>query len=182
MIDIQQLEQIDLSEIGKLVIEDEFRNYFLDAPGREHYKLLSYYSTQYSNTTLLDIGSYKGCSALALSYNGTNTVKSFDISTGLKQLYSYPTNVEFIVDDVSKPEYKSLIMSSPFIMLDTDHNGIFEHMFYEYLKDIKYTGTVMFDDINFNEAMKLFWKSIKHEKYDLTDIGHHSGTGLVIFN
>jgi hypothetical protein len=29
--------------------------------------------------------------------------------------------------------------------------------------------------------MKEFWNSIKQEKYDVTDKGHWSGTGIVFF-
>lgn len=181
-IDIDKLNTIDLSKLSTLIMEDEFRGYFLDVPGKEHYKLLAYFSNQHENSTLLDIGSYKGCSALALSYNDSNNVISFDIRSDLKRIYEYPKNVQFIVDDISNGNYNDIILSSPFIMLDTDHDGIFEHMFYEYLKDIKYKGLVLLDDIHYNDAMKLFWNSIKHEKYDISEFGHHSGTGLVIFN
>jgi hypothetical protein len=39
----------------------------------------------------------------------------------------------------------------------------------------------MLDDIHLNDDMKLFWNNITEEKYDLTSIGHWSGTGLVVF-
>jgi hypothetical protein len=29
--------------------------------------------------------------------------------------------------------------------------------------------------------MDNFWDGLKNEKYDLTEIGHHSGTGIAIF-
>ena len=46
----------------------------LNNVGKEHYKLLSYFSTLFNNSNILDIGTYSGCSALALSYNSTNTI------------------------------------------------------------------------------------------------------------
>jgi hypothetical protein len=39
----------------------------------------------------------------------------------------------------------------------------------------------MLDDIHLNEAMINYWNSFTEEKYDLTNIGHWSGTGMVIF-
>jgi hypothetical protein len=61
-----EIAKIDLSELSQLVIEEEFRGYFLSEPGLEHYKLLSHISLLYNNVNLLDIGTYKVCSALAL--------------------------------------------------------------------------------------------------------------------
>ena len=42
---------------------------FYDKSGIEHYSMLAYLSTYYNNKTILDIGTYKGGSALALSFN-----------------------------------------------------------------------------------------------------------------
>jgi predicted O-methyltransferase YrrM len=177
----QNVEQINLSDLSINVIEDQFRDYFLGNPGEEHYKLLSWFSTKFKNQTLLDIGTYKGCSALALSYNTENKVVSFDIREDLKQLYSAPSNIQFIVDDCLKEQYNTLILNSPFILLDTDHDGIFEKQFLEYLQKNKYRGSVMFDDIYLNDIMIEFWNSIKEEKFDISHVGHYTGTGLVIF-
>jgi hypothetical protein len=49
------------------------------------------------------------------------------------------------------------------------------------LHDIKWNGLLLLDDINFNEPMNQFWNNISEEKYDITKIGHWSGTGLVNF-
>jgi hypothetical protein len=37
------------------------------------------------------------------------------------------------------------------------------------------------DDINLNNPMKEFWNVITEDKYDISEYGHWSGTGLVIF-
>ena len=50
----------------------------------------------------------------------------------------------------------------------------------DFLIDNNWHGKLLLDDINLNQEMKNFWNGISHEKYDLTDIGHWSGTGLVI--
>lgn len=181
LLDKKKIESVDLNTFSEYVLEPEFRAYFLDVPGKEHYRLLGNVSMNFNNSTLLDIGTYKGCSALALALNPTNQVKSFDIRLGLRGISDYPENVEFIVDNVLDKKYKNLILSSKFIILDTDHDGTFEKEFYEYLKSINYIGYLMLDDINYNDEMRLFWNSISEEKYDITNIGHHSGTGLVIF-
>lgn len=175
------IREINLEPLSTLILEQEYKKYFLGTPGEEHYSLLAYISTLYNKETLLDIGTYKGCSALALSYNPNNQVKSFDISEGLLRLSQTPTNVEFKIENILDLENTELITKSPFIMLDTAHDGPFEYEFYNYLVDIAYKGVLLLDDIKLNTAMQLFWESIEKEKYDISNIGHHSGTGLVIF-
>jgi len=179
--DLDLINNIDLSATANLINEEQYKNYYLGNPGDEHYKLLAYYSTQFNDSILLDIGTYKGCSALALSYNPTNQVKSFDIRDGLRNISGCPDNVEFIIDDIVDNKYTSLILESKFIILDTDHLGPYEHRFYNHLKDIGYIGILLLDDIKLNAEMIEFWNSITNEKYDISNIGHFSGTGLVIF-
>ena len=181
LLNIEKIKEVDLTTLGELVLEEEYRNYFKGAPGQEHYKLLGYISLLFNNETLLDIGTYKGCSALALSLNPTNQIKSFDIRQGLRSLSSTPNNVEFIIDNILDGKYINLIQSTNFIILDTDHNGPFEHDFYEHLKSIDWKGTLILDDIKLNDPMIVFWDTIIEEKYDISRIGHYSGTGLVIF-
>ena len=40
--------------------------------GRQHYNLLAYISTLYNGIDIFDIGTHRGSSALALSYNHNN--------------------------------------------------------------------------------------------------------------
>jgi hypothetical protein len=181
MIDVKKINDIDLSKYANYIIEHEFRNYYLSNPGQEHYKLLAYLSTQFDDCILLDIGTYKGCSSLALAYNTNNLVKSFDIRSGLRRISNSPDNIEYIIDNVIDTKYLDLFKKCPLILLDTDHDGPFEHEFYSYLKSINWVGTLIIDDINYNQPMKEFWNSITEEKYDISEVGHHSGTGLVIF-
>ena len=56
MITELELEDIDLLGNADLINEEEYRNYYLGNPGQEHYKLLAYYSTQFNDSILLDIG------------------------------------------------------------------------------------------------------------------------------
>lgn len=175
------LHNIDLTMLGYSVIEKEFRDYFLDVPGREHYKLLAYFSSQYNNSNLLDIGTYKGCSALALAYNNTNTVYSFDIGN-YRALHDSPDNIHFIIDWATDPKYLDLIQSSPFIMVDTLHDGLFERQFHILLQEINWRGILFLDDIHLNDSMKEYWEEIPEKKLDVSHYGHWSGTGLVYFN
>ena len=176
----EALSTINLNPLGNCVVEEEFRNYFLDIPGKEHYTLLAYFSTQFNNTTLLDIGTYKGCSALALSYNSNNVVHSFDVGN-FTNLRETPTNIKFHIGYATSEEYTDLITDSPFIILDTAHDGIFERQFHSHLQNIKWNGMLLLDDINLNDEMRQYWSSIEETKFDISPFGHWSGTGLVYF-
>lgn len=180
-ISAKNLESINLTELSSCIPENEFKNYFLGSPGDEHYTLLAYFSTLYNSSSLLDIGTYKGCSSLALSYNSTNSVMSFDLNEQSRNLTSYPENVTYVVDNILNGMYDKIIKSSPFILLDTNHDGDFEREFHDHLQKLKWKGILMLDDINLNTEMQEYWNSITQEKYDLTVIGHWSGTGIVKF-
>jgi len=156
------------------------KEWFYGLSGKEHYRLLIYIGQLYANETLLDVGTYQGSSAIALGLSGQNAVLSYDLLAQPEISFIQQDNIKFILEDITQTG-KDVILSSPFISLDTDHDGTFEHIFYKYLKDIGYTGLLMLDDIKLNDPMKEFWDSIVEEKHDITHIGHWSGTGIVNF-
>lgn len=91
-------------------------------------------------------------------------------------------NIIFRVENILENEYNNqLILQSPFIFLDTYHDGTFEQQFVERLLNIGYKGVVGFDDIYLNEPMKQFWHNLSFTKYDATSVGHGTGTGIVLF-
>lgn len=157
--------------------------------GQEHYKLLTYLSTRFDNTTILDIGSHLGHSALALSYNPTNIIHSFDLVDNVRPSIKSAKNIQFHQENLFEPavfeKWTNVILASPFIFLDVDpHNGNMETMFMGYLKEAGYEGFVICDDIwYFKEMRNNFWYKLEDKhRYDLTDLGHWSGTGVVTFN
>lgn len=178
MFNKEAIEQIDLSQLSVKITNPESRNYFLLNAGKEHYKLLAHISTLYNDALLYDIGTYRGCSAVALSYNSKNRVKSFDIGN-FRAIDSNPDNIEWHLGNFLEQPIEE-IHSSPFIMLDIDHTGVTEQQILDFLLENQWKGMLLLDDIYLNEAMKNFWKNIKQNKYDLTHMGHFSGTGLVV--
>lgn len=151
--------------------------YYHDVASREHYRLLMYISTLFENRTLFDVGTNKCMSALALSFNSNNKVKTFDV---IKLLEVNPNvaNIEYILGDSTKDTDMN---NTPFIFLDVDHDGLYEDIIYNHLKAINWKGILLLDDIHLNDPMKNFWNNITEEKHDLTNKGHWSGTGLVYF-
>lgn len=175
----EQLNAIDLSDWASLIPEIEYRKYFLGDAGAEHYRLLASYSYKYNNNTLLDVGTFKGCSAIALSFNPHNKVVSFDIAN--QATVKKPENVEFVVGDILQESYQALLLDSPFIVLDTFHNGVFEREFLAHLRALNWHGTLMMDDIYLNDEMRAVWKEITERKTDMSRLGHWTGTGVIEF-
>lgn len=163
---------------------------FFNQPGKQHYRLLSYLSTLFNNSIIIDIATHRGSSATALSYNLTNQIYSFDIENRVTNpKIIQKENIQLCYDNLFEKEgqekWKDTILKAPFIFLDVDpHNGTMEWGFYQFLKNIKYQGFVICDDIwYFKEMRDNFWYKIPyHERYDLTEWGHFSGTGVFTFN
>jgi predicted O-methyltransferase YrrM len=148
---------------------------------KEHYKLLTYIGNSYNGITILDAGTCNGLSCMALAENPNNHVITYDIIDKDLPVFS-KENVTFKKLDINK-EDAELVMSSSIIMLDIDpHDGIQETVFIKYLKEIKYKGYVICDDISLSTEMKSWWASVDVEKYDVSEVGHFSGTGIINFN
>lgn len=169
---IQTLDRINIS-FAQHYIKREYFN--LMCSDTEHYKLIARIANSFNNETIYDIGSYRGLSAIALSYNQSNKIISYDIENVLD--CKVPHNVDFKIGNCFEDEG---LLKSPLIMVDVDpHNGKFEIEFMKFVSKNNYKGMLIFDDIYLNDEMKEFWYSIEYPKYDLTKFGHWSGTGLV---
>jgi len=183
------LENINYIDNYKDIVVNETEIEFYSHPGKEHYKLLSYFSTLFNNSNIIDIGTHLGHSALALSYNKSNTIYSFDIVDKVRPNIKNIENIKFMKDNLFDKDifykWKDIILSCPFIFLDVDlHNGVMEFEFINFIKEINYNGFIICDDIwYFKEMRDNFWYKIEDKyRYDLTDIGHWSGTGILTFN
>ena len=176
----EQLDNIDLFPYSQRINSSEYQGYFMSKSGQEHYRLLAHISQTDDLVDILDVGTLKGCSALAFSVNSKNKVRSFNVGNEFDLNYT-PLNAEFIIDNVLNGDYNSVILGSKYIMLDTYHDGTFEKEFYDHLVSINYKGYLLLDDIHLNFEMERFWGSITKEKYDITNIGHSTGTGVVYF-
>jgi predicted O-methyltransferase YrrM len=176
-------EELDAMDMSAFKINDNVPvQWFYGLSGKEHYRLLAYIGSMFEYETLLDIGTYQGSSAIALAASSYNKVKSFDLIAQPQIDNINKNNIEFILDDVTNGKYDELLNSSPLIMFDVNHDGTFEEIFYKHLLKIKYKGIVIVDDINLYPSMLDFWASISQTKAEITNIGHWSGTGIVLFD
>jgi predicted O-methyltransferase YrrM len=141
--------------------------------GVEHYRLLRFLAEQ--SGLVFDVGTYRGYSALALALGGANVV-SYDIADH-RDKSAARSAIEFRTGNALDD---SRLLDADLIVLDTFHDGRYENEFYEFIRR-DYKGALILDDIHLNDEMRHFWLSIEEEKHDISAVGHHSGTGLVLF-
>ena len=132
------IDNLNFDKTFDNIFENEDKIEYFSSNGKEHYRLLSYFSTLFNNSNIIDIGSHKGYSSLALSYNKTNTVYSFDIVDNVRNNIKSVNNIHFFYDNLfdssGREKWKDIILSAPFIFLDVDpHNGNMELDMYNYL-------------------------------------------------
>jgi len=173
-----------------------------EKPGKEHYLFLASLGLQLQNKKIIELGTHKGVSSIALNYgnkknNNNNTIITYDICNLLVPSIFDNTNIIFKMENLFDPSIRDQnmenILSSDIIFIDIDpHEGIHEFEMYSWLKDNNYKGIILFDDIHLGighmgvytgNSMQQFWSKVDPKyKLDLTSVGHWSGTGLVCFN
>jgi 2-polyprenyl-3-methyl-5-hydroxy-6-metoxy-1,4-benzoquinol methylase len=167
------------------------KDYYDSPPGVNEYRLYSYLTTFFNNTTILDIGTLNGRSAVSLSHNPTNKVLSYDISNNINNdnhpIYT-KRNIKFNIKDVLDDLTESLIKDVKIVMIDIDHYETIETIIINRLKELNFSGIIILDDITrhpepiINECMNRLWNNISDCKYDFTEYAHGSGTGIIVIN
>jgi hypothetical protein len=173
----EKLNSLDTSFINQYNFYHK-PDYFHLESGKEHFRLLTFISMLYHKKILFDMNTHQCVSAAALSSSMKNRIKTYDIKQNLLINPILPA-VQYCFGDVTKDEE---LIKSPFIFLDAEGDGIFENKLYNHLKEIKWKGLLLIDDIlHCNDEMTKFWNDIAEEKYDITKIGHWSGSGICLF-
>jgi hypothetical protein len=149
--------------------------------GQSEYRLYSYLSTFFNNSTILDIGTRSGGSALALSYNDSNQVISYDlVDHGANSIQK--SNITWKIMNFMEDETIDWSKVS-IIVIDVDpHDGIQERVMMDWLRNKNWKGILLHDDIGplWPETQNM-WEEIPEEKFDVIHLGHLSGTGIVNF-
>lgn len=178
-IHLNDLLNTDLSELKEFIVDSDDGRLFDRPCGDQHYRLLAYISTILPNgSKILEIGTRWGVSSVALSKNQNVHVTTCDIED--QASFVKRENVKFIQADGFDllEEYKDVDL----IFMDVDpHDGIQEKKMLKKLSDIDFKGILILDDIHLNKEMENFWNSIPFDKFDITQFGHYSGTGIVFF-
>ncbi|EJK65726.1 hypothetical protein THAOC_13388 [Thalassiosira oceanica] len=207
---IRELDRGHLLERVTEYTRENHVKYMLAGPGKEHYALLHYLSVTYGDCRhFTDIGTRYVSSALALGSNRVSPVWTFDVPQSQERRAAFRGKTEeewqtqlqeekvrvtfFNLDLMEAPDddLKSFL-GTWFVMLDTHHlpdTRPFEREFFQRMIDVGFGGVLCLDDIHLNDEMKKWWSELQdgaerggYRTYDITDIGHRTGTGLVDFS
>ena len=173
-------DQVRSLDIGHLRDVSLNQNDWLPA-GQSEYRLYAYLSTFFHKSVILDVGTRTGGSALALSYNPNNQVISYDlVEQGASSIQK--NNITWKIQDFMEDETLDLDNVN-IIMIDVDpHDGSQERVMMDWLREKNWKGILIHDDIGPDwPDIQLMWDEIPEEKFDVTEIAHMSGTGIVNF-
>ena len=183
------LRNIAKKDMGPLLpFVDKKSQGYLTLDEGEHYKFLAAISDLFSGEIIIDIGTFKGVSAMSLAMNRKNQVVTVNIVKRSNFIGKTDLPIEQIICNIvdvrDNEDLVEKIIQSRIILLDITHNGEDEAKFYDFLMEISYQGILICDDIQLTRLgdMPGFWNAIKETKYDLSKYGHWSGTGLVDFS
>jgi predicted O-methyltransferase YrrM len=188
---IRSANDIDLSDVATCFPEQDTQKYISTWPG-EHYRLLAAITQLLKPSLFIEIGTFKGASALSVKkyiLPGSKIV-TYDVipwstipGTGFQEVDFCP-NLEQRILDLSNPESSKTqqqdFQNADIIFVDAEKDGKMEQVFCDFFDSISFKNRplVIFDDIRFPNMIKT-WQNIRHPKLDLTSFGHWSGTGLV---
>jgi len=176
-------------DLGLLSVDNYYSPEFFrwsNGAGVSEFRLYAYLSEKVNDCIILEIGTRHGGSTTAFSANPKNIVISYDIVPWETHEKLIKSNIDLRIGNFMEDEtidYNNVDI----IMIDVDpHDGIQEPPMVEFLKEKKWSGILIVDDIstvldNPYPEMRSMWLDFPYEKYDVSDIGHYSGTGIVNF-
>ena len=168
-----------------------------------YYVILAHLSTYFNDSVLIDLGTHKGESAAALSYNKSNIVYTYDIEHRAEAALRVEEekNIRYILGDCIENDWsgmamlegvhpksdKEIFLSSKLIFLDVDpHDGIQENKVLNFLINNNWKGIMVCDDIGMgleaekedsHPQMREWWNSVELPKYNISANHYASGTG-----
>jgi len=187
----QGARQTQLPELSRRV--DAASNDFTPVWPGEHYRLLAALVKILQPKRVLEIGTFRGLSALALKQflPADGKITTFDVvrwdsveDTSLQAQDFENGRLRQQIGDLSDPavfeSHRALIEETELLFMDGPKDGIFERKFLQQLETIHFQKPllVVLDDIRFWNMLAI-WHEIPNPKLDLTSFGHWSGTGLV---
>jgi predicted O-methyltransferase YrrM len=184
-LDVNVLNSIDMSATEEFTKWNSTHTEYFSMPaGQEHYRMLAFLAKEVgTQKPIIDIGTYFGFSALALSSENKSKVVTYDIVDCIPDdgyTMKSKDNIQFrIMDCLNDLE---TLANADLISLDIAHEADIEQEIMTALKKHNYQGLLFLDDIKLNKEMADWWSSIDLLKYDLTKYGHWSGSGLVVFD
>ena len=91
---LKEVYNEDIDFLKNKISNSHHQKLLLQKPGINHYYLLSYISKKINNSLIVELGTYAGTSALALSVNPTNIVETYDLSGAPFAIIDVPKNIK----------------------------------------------------------------------------------------
>lgn len=178
---------LDLTDVARSFPLQEDREWFTLWPG-EHYAFLMALARVMQPALVLDIGTYHGASALAVSYHSQRVI-TYDIcplseiGNAYVGLTADHPNVEQVIGDLSNPDFfvgqQSLVQQADVTVVDGPKDGDFEYVVVPKLvNEMKRGSVLVLDDIRFENMIDL-WMSLDKPRIDVGCFAHSSGTGII---
>lgn len=161
-------------------------------PG-EHYRLLTGLITVLRPVTVIEIGTERGISSLAMkaALPVGAKIHTFDIAP-YHQMKN-PVLLQRDLDDSliqhvadltrteTQQQFTRLFEEADFIFMDAAKDGQMERVFLQFFDSLSFKRkpVLMMDDIH-NWNMLAIWRAIERPKLDVSSFAHFTGTGLVL--
>ena len=187
----QEAWHTELPDLSRRVDSDS--NDFTRIWPGEHYRLLAALVKLLQPKRVLEIGTFRGMSALALKkfLPVAGKITTFDIvpwesvsDTFLRPEDFEDDRLQQQIGDLSDAAafelHRSLIQETELLFVDGPKDGVFERKLLRQLETVDFHQPLLLvmDDIRFWNMLAT-WHEIERPKLDLTSFGHWSGTGLV---
>lgn len=179
--------KVDLSDISIRSLSKSHLEYLNFWPG-EHYKLLRGVSEVMKPKLVVEIGTWVGMSALALSKFAEKTI-TYDVRQwdSFKKTFllaeDFEHKIEQRVGNLLEDKFFNLqieiFKDADLIFLDAPKDGNFEQkLLSKILPLLKSESILILDDIKFINMLDI-WEKLEFPRIDLSSFGHSSGTGIV---
>lgn len=147
-------------------------------------------------STLIEIGTFTGMGTLALlqALPSDGRLVTFDLlpwnsfeQTWLAEKDFADGRVSQVLANIAEPggiaPYRELFETADFIFVDGPKDGVTESRMLDALAtlNLKRNAIVFFDDIRVMNMVDI-WRRIARPKFDITSLGHWSGSGLIDWN
>ena len=187
----QEAWRTELPDLSRRVDADS--NDFTRIWPGEHYRLLAALVKLLQPKWVVEIGTFRGMSALALKkfLPSAGKIDTFDIvpwesvsDTFLRPEDFGDNRLRQQIGDLSDPAMfelnRSLIQQTELLFVDGPKDGVFERKLLQRLETVDFHKPLLLvmDDIRLWNMLAI-WQEIARPKLDLTSFGHWSGTGLV---
>ena len=187
----QEARHTELPDLSRRVATDG--NDFTRIWPGEHYRLLAALVKLLQPKRVVEVGTFRGLSALALKkfLPAAGKITTFDVvpwdslaDSCLRQEDFEDDRLRQQIGDLSEAAvfefHRGLIQETELLFVDGPKDGVFESKLLRQLEMVDFHKPllVVMDDIRFWNMLAI-WQDIARPKLDLTSFGHWSGTGLV---